>query len=229
MYPDDEPTDVVQALLRTLDHPVPKVTAEAIAARARAPGRVTPAWRWAAAILLTVGVAGAAFALPGSPFRRWASTLGAVVTGRGHPDAGADSASAPQAPSPDHGRAGIAVPPGRALLIVIDRPAPAALALVSLVDGAEVIVRAPAGSATFTTDAGRLVVEGRGAAPPGSAPSTDTFAIDIPRESRRVEIRAGPARVFLKERDRITSARPARPAGAGGPWLLPLGAAGSSR
>jgi hypothetical protein len=226
MHPDDEPTDAVQALLRALDHPVPKVTAEAIAARARAPGRVTPAWRWAAAILLMVSVAGAAFALPGSPLRRWASTLGAVVTGRGRPDTGPDSASAPPAPSPDQGRAGIAVAPGRSLLIVFDRPAPAALALVSLVGGAEVIVRAPAGSATFTTDAGRLVVEGRGASPPGSVPATDTFAIDIPRESRRVEIRAGPARVFLKERDRITSARPA---GAAGPWLLPLSAAGSSR
>lgn len=226
MYPDDESTDVVQELLRTLDHPVPKVTAEAIAARAPAPGRVTPAWRWAAAVLLTVGVAGAAFALPGSPLRRWASTLGAVVTGRGRPDAGPDSGSAPPAFSPDQGRAGIAVLPGRSLLIVFDRPAPAALALVSLVGGAEVIVRAPAASATFTSDAGRLVVEGRSASPPGSAAAPDTFAIDIPRESRRVEIRAGPARVFLKERDRITSALPP---GATGPWLLPLGTADSSR
>jgi hypothetical protein len=225
MHPDDEPTDVVLALLRALDHPVPAVTAEAIAARARAASRVTPAWRWAAAVLLTVSVAGVAFALPGSPLRRWASTLAAVVTGRGRPDAGPDSASAPQAPFPDQGRAGIAVPPGRSLLIVFDRPAPAALALVSLVGGAEVIVRAPAGSATFTTDAGRLVVEGRGASPPGSAPAPDTFAIDIPRESRRVEIRAGSARVFLKERDRITSGLP----GTAGPWLLPLGTAGSSR
>jgi len=226
MHPDDEPTDAVQALLRALDHPVPKVTAEAIAARARAPDRVTPAWRWAASVLLTLGVAGAAFALPGSPLRRWASTLGAVVTGRGRPDAGPGPASAPQTPSPDRDRAGIAVPPGPSLLIVFDRPAPAALVLVSLVGGAEVIVRAPAGSATFTTDAGRLVVEGRGASAPGSAPAPDTFAIDIPRESRRVEIRAGPARVFLKAGDRITSARSPDPAG---PWLLPLGTAGSSR
>jgi hypothetical protein len=226
MYPDDEPTEAVQALLRALDHPVPKVTAEDIATRARARGRVTPAWRWAAAVLLTVSVAGAAFALPGSPLRRWASTLCAVVTGRGRPDAGPDSASAPQVPSSDHGRAGIAVPPGRSLLIVFDRPAPAALALVSLVDGAEVTVRAPAGSATFTTDAGRLIVEGRSASAPGSAPTLDTFAIDIPRDSRRVEIRAGSARVFLKERDRITSARPT---GAAGPWLLLLGTEGSPR
>jgi hypothetical protein len=154
------------------------------------------------------------------------STLAAVVTGRSRPDAGPDSGSAPQAPSPDHGRAGIAVAPGRSLLIVFDRPAPAAWALVSLVDGAEVIVRAPAGSATFTTDAGRLIVAGRSASPPGSAPAPDTFAIDIPRKSRRVEILAGPGRVFLKERDRITSARPA---GAAGPWLLLLGTDGSPR
>jgi hypothetical protein len=222
MHPDDEPTDVVQALLRALDHPVPRVTAETIAARARASGRVTPAWRWAATVMLTLGVAGAAFALPGSPLRRWASALGAVVTGRGRPDAG--PGAAPQVPSPDRGRAGIAVEPGRSLLIIFDRPASAAMVLVSLGGDAEVIVRAPAGSATFTTDAGRLVVEGRNASPGRSAP--DTFSIEIPRESRRVEIRAGPARVFLKERDHITAARPPDTAG---PWLLPLGTAGSSR
>jgi hypothetical protein len=224
MYPDDEPAEALQTLLRALDHPVPKVTAEDIAARVLAPRRLMPAWRWAAAVLLTVSAAGAVFALPGSPLRRWASTLAAVVTGRGRPDAGPDSA--PQAPSSDQGRAGIAVLPGRSLLIVFDRPAPAAWAVVSLVGGAEVIVRAPAGSATFTTDAGRLIVEGRGASPSGSVEASDTFAIDIPRESRRVEIRAGPARVFLKERDRIT---PARPPGAAGHWLLPLGMESSSR
>ena len=223
MHPDDEPTDVIQTLLRALDHPVPTVTAEAIAARARASGRMTPAWRWAATVLLTLGVAGAAFALPGSPLRRWASALGAVVTGRGRPDAEPGVASTPPAP-PDQGRAGIAVAPGRSLLIVFDRPAPTAAVLVSLVDGGEVIVRAPPRAATFTTDAGRLVVEGRGAAPPGSTP--DTFAIDVPRESRRVEIRAGPARLFLKEGDRITSTRPSD---TGGPWLFPVGTAGPSR
>lgn len=226
MYPDDEPAEAVQALLQALDHPVPRVTAEDIATRARSRGRLTPAWRWAAAVLLTVSVAGAAFALPRSPLRRWAATLATVVTGRGRPGAVPDSASAPQAPSPDHSRAGIAVSPGRSLVIVFDRPASAAVALVSLVGGAEVIVRAPAGSATFTASADRLIVEGQGALPPGSAAVADTFAIEIPRESRRVEIRAGPERVFLKERDRITSPRAT---GAAGPWLLPLGTAGSSR
>ena len=222
MHPDEESTEVVRTLLRALDHPVPKVTAEAIAARARASGRATPAWRWAATVLLTLGVAGAAFALPGSPLRRWASALGAVVTGQSRPGAG--PGDAPQAPSPDSGRAGIAVEPGRSLLIVFDRPASSAMVLVSLADGAEVIVRAPAGSATFTTEAGRLVVEGRNASPRRAAP--DTFSIDIPRESHRVEIRAGPARVFLKERDHITSVHPPDTAG---PWLLPLGTAGASR
>jgi hypothetical protein len=224
MYPDDEPAEAVQALLRALDHPVPKVTAKDIAARALASGRVTRAWRWAAAVLLTVSIAGAAFALPGSPLRRWAATLGAVVTGWGR--VGPRPAPAPQAPSQDRGRAGIAVAPGRSLVIVFDRPAPAAVVLVSLVGGDEVIVRAPAGSATFTADAGRLTVEGRGASPPGSAAVPDTFAIEIPRQSRRVEIRVGPARVFLKERDHITSTRPAA---AAGPWLLLLGTEGSSR
>ena len=58
----------IDELLRVLDHPVPAVTAQEIAGRAaRGPSRV----RWAAAVLLTAGIAGAAFALPASPLRTW--------------------------------------------------------------------------------------------------------------------------------------------------------------
>src|SRR3989442_7090552 len=55
----------VYALLQTVDRPPPQMTAGAIAARAR-----THHFAWvrrAAAILLAVGVATAAYAVPGSP------------------------------------------------------------------------------------------------------------------------------------------------------------------
>ena len=56
-------------LLRQVDHPLPAVDAEALAARARGIGLV---WgRWAAGILLVLGTVGAAYAVPGSPVRGW--------------------------------------------------------------------------------------------------------------------------------------------------------------
>jgi hypothetical protein len=222
MHPDDDISAEILALLRALDHPVPAVAVETIAMRAQTAARPAPGWRWAAAVLLTVGIAGAAFALPGSPLRRWAIAFTAGVRGRSA--AAPDSTGAPAGRTADHGRAGIAVPPGRALLIVFDRPAPGAVALVSLVDGPEVLVRAPAGAARFTTGPDRLLVEGPNAVSSGSAP-LDTIAIEIPRAAPLVEIRRGPTRLFLKRADRITS--PA-PLAATGPWRLPLGAAISS-
>jgi hypothetical protein len=224
MHPDDDVSDEIQTALRAVDHPVPAVTAETIAKRARAAARPAPEWRWAAAVLLTLGAAGAAFALPGSPLRRWATAFAAGARGKSAP--APDSSVAPGVQTPDRSRGGIAVPPGRALLIVFNRPAPAAVAVVSLVGGSEVLVRAPTGVATFTTDANRLLVEWRTAASAGDRSTPrDTIAIGIPRTSPRVEIRSGPTRLFLKRGDRITSPSPVT---TGGSWVLPLGPASGS-
>jgi hypothetical protein len=187
----------VQALLRSLDHPVPPVTAESVVIRAggaAASGRrVTPLVRWAAVIALAAGAAGVAYALPGSPMPRWVAALAARLAPRS--EARAPEVARPATPA--RTSAGIAVEPGRELVIVFSPVAPGALARVTLSDGAEVVVRSRAGAATFTSDAGRLLVAGTGA--------PDTVAIEIPRDARRVEVRAGGARLFLKDGARIDS------------------------
>ncbi len=191
MSPDDDTMPDVIALLQTLDHPVPPVTAESVMIRAGAAaparGRVPPLARWAAAIVLAAGAAGVAYALPGSPVPRWIAALTSRLEARPERqprEAGGAAARARES-------AGIAVAPGRDLVIVFSASTPGALARVTLGDGAEVVVRSPAGGATFTSDAGRLLIQGPGA--------PDTVTIEIPRGARRVEIRAGGARVFLKD------------------------------
>lgn len=191
----------IDELLRVLDHPAPAVTAEAIARRARGPSRV----RWAAAVLLTVGIAGAAFALPASPLRSWVAGVMKRWSGE---DAKATAPARPQEPAREG--AGIAVAPGNALVIQFDAAA-AGEARIVVADRADILVRAGAGRAAFTSEDSRLLIETQGLA--------DTFAIEIPRDAPRVEVRAHGSRVFLKEGDRLTVGRPAD---ADGVYRIPL-------
>lgn len=194
----------VYDLLRLVDDPPPAVSAATVAARARAePHR----WgRWAAGILLAVGAAGAAYAAPGSPLPGWVQ----AIVGR--------IAEAPAFDGPDdraHGAAGIAVAPGRSLLIIFavsqTRANPGAMT-VSLSDETEVVVRSLNGAATYTSeDVDRLVVDGYG--------SSGAFEIRIPRDAPRVEIRVGDHRLFLKDGPRVSAEAPAD---ARGLYRLPL-------
>jgi hypothetical protein len=184
----------VNALLRALDHPAPAITAESVAARARARGRARATFRWAAVIGLTLGAAGAAFAIPGSPLRGWVSAIATRLGG----SPAARPADSVQTRVADRGSAGIAVAPGRSLIILFAGAGSGGLARVSLADRAEVVVRAPPGAATFTSATDRLVIEDRNA--------SDTFAVEIPRSAPRVEIRIGGSPALVAERGRITAA-----------------------
>lgn len=175
----------VHTLLGSLDHPLPPVDAATLADRARAR---SPQWyRWAAGILLAGGLAGAAYAVPGSPVPAWVTTVLQWIGARSEP--------LPKAPAPAEpvvvGQAGIAVPPGAGLVILFTSRQPEGEARVTLSDGDQVVVRALTGAATFTSDVDRLVVENRG--------SSATFEIEIPRQAPRVEIRVDGVRMFLKE------------------------------
>lgn len=181
----------VFALLGAVDHPVPTIGAGTVELRARTPnGR---GLKWAAGIALALGIAGAAYAAPGSPLPGWVS----VLTGwmRPEPELAQSPSSPPPLPVSDV--AGVAVAPGQRLVIAFTSSQAEGSAHVRLTDGAEVVVRAPSGAATFSSDADRLVIDNQG--------GTGTFEIQIPRSAPRVEILVDRARRFLKDADRITT------------------------
>jgi len=193
MRPMDREAESIERALRSLDHAVPAISAESIAAKARARSRGRA--RWVAAIL-TVAVAGAASAAPGSPVRAW---MGALLERRSPtPERGAPTAGAPAAPTPS----GIAIDPGTGLVIVFESPrvggGAGGVAIVSLEDGAEVVVRAPRGAATFTTGADRLAV--------GEWDASARYEIVVPRGAPRVEIRVGARTVFVKAAGSVSTA-----------------------
>jgi hypothetical protein len=194
----------VISLLRSLDHPVPSaLSLEATLARARgkAPGRM----RWAAGLLLAIGVAGVAYAAPGSPLPRWMAALQTVASPRPSEPALVIPVPEPAEPA----MAGIAVNPGRTLTIAFESPWPEGLAVVSLTDGADVVLRAPSGVAAFASAPGRVSVRGR--------PAPARFDIDVPRSAPRVVILVAGEQVLLVEASQGRGA-----AGEGPPWSIPL-------
>ncbi len=187
--------DEVLALLRSLDAPVAPVRVAAVVARAKTQTR--RGWyRLAASIVLTGTALGAAYAMPGSPFKKWIGFLAARVTREAPAVRQSDKppAGTPQATS------GIAVLPGARFTIRFDAPAPNGEAVVSFTDDSTISVRAALGSVTFTSEAERLVVEPRG--------SDLAVEIEIPRSAPRVEIQVAGERVWLKNRMEVTALEP---------------------
>jgi len=194
-------------LLHLLDHPAPALSAEAIAVAARR--RAGPSVRWAAGLLLAAGLAGAAYATPGSPIPGWIARLAERTEGRRSPPGPAPAASQAE----DPGVAGIAVPPGERLLLSFDSAQAEGEAAVRLLDEAtEVTVRAPAGAATYLAGADRLTI--------ANGVTRASYAIDVPRGAPRVEIQVAGTRVFLKEGASITAR--AGTDSATGVYRLPL-------
>jgi len=193
----------VFALLREVDHTVPVVDPEALVARL---GWTNLGWgRWAAGLLLLVGIAGAVYALPGSPVRQWFRSA-VLQIGGSEPPASSTRAEASTLPV-----AGFAAVPGPRFVIAFESPESGGHARVSLTDGKHVTVRAPNGAARFTSAANRMGIANAG--------TGATFEIEIPRTARRVEIRVAGASIFLKDGSRVTSDRPAT---TEGDYLIPL-------
>lgn len=181
----------VFALLGAVDHPAPSIDASTIEIRVRAPD--TRRLTWAAGIVLALGIAGAAYAAPGSPLPRLVSAITRWV--RPQPEVAQTSSS----PSPARATsvAGVAIVPGERFVIVFAASQAEGTARVRLTEGREVVVRAPSGAATFSSDADRLVIDNRG--------GTGAFEIQIPRTAPRVEILVDQTRRFLKDADHITA------------------------
>jgi anti-sigma factor RsiW len=180
--------DWVLELLRSLDHPPPQVSARSITTKRARP---LPSWaRWAAGIVLFVGLAGAAYAAPRSPLPAALRHLIDLIARA--PEGVPAPAPSPQSPE---SQAGIAVPPGERLIIEFAGGQTMDTAVVSLTDGPDVVVRATGGNTTFTSGVDRLVVRHRGAAA--------RLEILIPRHAPSVEVSAAGRRLWTKAGSRI--------------------------
>src|SRR5215208_3941244 len=184
-------------LLGHLDHPPPVVRVEAVVAAARARPARSPArlaWRrWAAGILLGLGAAGAVYAAPGSPLRRVVRRL--VTRTDGAPPPRVSSPSPAGAAGAEDVRGGIAVAPGNRFTIAFSAEQPGGVAAVSLTDGADVVVRALGGGATFGSDVDRLSIANDG--------SSARFQVEIPRRAPWVDIRVAGRGVLSKRGARV--------------------------
>jgi hypothetical protein len=204
----DEEDEQLDALLRHLDAPQPRVTLEQVVARAREsqvaqgsrsmpatapPRRGLPWVRWAAAIVIALGVASGAYAAPGSPLPGWLDAVQAWMRGGSQ----AASSGASSTPEPSRSPAGIAVDPGRSLAIVFASPQESGSLTILLGEGTQVVVRATGGAPGFGSELDRIVIENQG--------STSDFEIEIPRGAPRVEVLVGQVRVFLLEGSRVTT------------------------
>jgi hypothetical protein len=186
------------ALLGAMDDPAPAVDAAVLARKAgRVEARRLP---WAAGIVVALGIAGVAYAAPGSPLQRWVATLKEWL--RAEPPSTQTSVSIS---APPRSMAGVAIVPGQRLVIAFTSTQTEGDVRVRMTDSVLVVVRAPSRSATFTSDADRLVIDNRG--------DRSTFEIDIPRSAPRVEIVVGGTRRFLKEGHRVSADGPADTAG----------------
>jgi hypothetical protein len=185
----------IAALLETLDAPLPRIDAAAIMARADATPRRARArfadLRRVAAVLLVVGLAGAVYALPGSPVRTWVRDVVRRMAPKPNP---------PVERSQPRPEAGISIPSEERLVILFRLGAARGngLASLSLTDGSEVQVHAPPGAATFSSGPGRLEIEVRDVSVP--------FVVQVPRSAPWVEIRADETPLFLKAGSRVTIA-----------------------
>lgn len=188
-------------LFTHLDHARPVANIKVVVGRKS--GRAPSRWRWAAGILLAVGGAGVAYAIPALPFRGWVDSLVNSVIQRDEPS------SADRVPISDLAISGVVIDPGVELAIVFGGRI-AGYARVALTDEDEVAVRALNGTATFTSDRDRLLVDNL---------SASSFEIRIPRAARHVEILIGSRRVFLSERARVTSEATADTTGS---YVVPL-------
>lgn len=190
-------------LLARVDHEHPAVDPRVVFGR-RGKSAGHPWGRRAAAVLLGAAIAGVAYAAPGSPIPGMLERL----VRRGSDVERRSPASEAQGQHPGGG--GIAVEPTDGMVIDLAAAGESASATVALSDGAEVVVRALEGTATFGSDPGRVSVLAAGGA---------RLEVLIPRSAASVEVRIGATPVFRKlAGDSVT----ALPADSTGHYRIPL-------
>lgn len=178
-------------LLASVDHPAPRVQVASLTRESR----VLAVWgRRAAGFLVAAALAGAAYAIPGSP-------LPAMVKAVAEWIGGTDSSSPP--PVGDSPAAtgpitsGIAVPVSERFTIAFISDQAEGVISVSLTEQPNLVVRVLGGTATFTTDVDRLTIDNRG--------STAYYEFEVPRRAPFVEVTIGTRRIVLKDGDALAA------------------------
>lgn len=188
----------LHGLLRALDHAPPAISAQTVLGRARVKQRAPLALRWAAGLLLAFGVSSAAYAIPGSPVRGWVDAVGRLLAGVVEAPSVPNAPSVPAAqPAGPGATAGIAVAPGRELIVAFTSSFRAEVRVTLVDTPSEVVVLAPTGAATFTADGERLEIVING--------PTARIDVRIPRAAPRVEILVNGSRRLLKVAARVTT------------------------
>ncbi len=170
-------------LFGQLDHPTPRVDARSITGERS----VVNIWgRRAAGMVVVAALAGAAYAIPGSPLPAVIQKVAQWITGGD--DTPTPREETPPAPPV---ASGIAVPAHPRFAIEFVAEQEGGVAALSLVDGPNVAVRAYGGTVTFTTEVDRLIIDNRA--------SEATYQIDVPRGVTFLEIAVGARRLVVKD------------------------------
>ena len=181
----------VSRLLGLLDHPAPRLGLGGVM---HAGSQVFVWGRRAAMVFLGLGLAGVAYAAPGSPVPAWLRSVAAGMRPTPTAPVPAPPASTQET---EAGASGIAVSPGERLTVILPTPPGGVLAYVSLADSADLAVRVVSGRASFSSGIDRLAVE--------TSDSSAVFRILVPRTAARIEIRTGTSRLLFKQGPRITA------------------------
>lgn len=186
------------AMLGALDQPVRVPTLQSVqlkVARRRWGGPL----RWAAALVLFAALSGGAYALPGSPVRRW------VDAWRKGPEpvnaTAPPTESLPRVADPS----GVSIAAGASVVVTFTDAQSAGEVRIALADVDDIAVEASSGGAQFDVGRAGLTIRNAG--------STASYDMRVPRTAARVEVRIAGVRVWVKDGALITSTSAADPDG----------------
>jgi anti-sigma factor RsiW len=174
-----EGDEVVDRLLRVLDHPVPALHPPASLAPRR---RLRPSVLAASLGLLIAGAAAAA--VPGSPVHRWIHDR-LLSSPAPQP---APRVSPPVVPPPAQAAGGIEVPVAPRLTVVFGAEEPGGVLTVTVADRADVSLKAFGGQVAYQVGAGKIGVDNR--RPAGR------YALDLPASVRRLTVVLGGRTIY---------------------------------
>jgi|GEM_PF-2466678 len=181
-------------LLRYLDAPLPSVSADAIIARAHV-RRFTWVQKFAATFFV-VSIGGVAWAASGSPIRLFLNSFAERLRGSASAPVNSPGA-APSVVAPVPELSGISYQPGQRVIINFTQFQPRGVALVSISGGTEVVVRAEAGAATFSSSGDTLTIN--------NTTTLAHFEIEVPRSVARLDILVAGTRLYNRTGTRATA------------------------